>query len=1156
MQFAAKCGQSFRNRNRSIGIALLALVLPFLLPSAGRATQPCPQTKLLASDGHCGGAFGASVAMEGDVIAVGSPEDIAVLKQPGPGAVYVFRRQNGQWVEEQKLAPLELSDGDQFGARVSLSGTRIIAGAFQQSNADYLSGAAYVFRWNGSQWVLEQKLLPSDPLPLGHFGLTVAIDGDVAAISSFPEVFGGSNEPGAVYVFRYNGASWVEQQKLTASDGVPYSLLARSLAMKGGTIVAAGAGAYVFRWNGMVWFEEQKLTPADAPDGYGSSCALFNDVVVVGADSDDAPHNGSGSAYVFRYHAPTWIQEQKLLPSDPQTYLGFGQSVSLELGLLVVGAPGATVESQVSSGAIYVFRRGSAGWTQQARLTATDAGENDTLGNSIDLDGCVVISGAYGDNDACPQDPYGTSGAAYFFDAQVCLNCIPALSTVGICAMGLLLLIVGAAVLRRRQEKSLESTPLSLEMNDVFQEISSSGSVDVHPPPSVKALETRTPLPKPASAPLPAEPSELHVKFLDYLKVRAVGGSVASEVSADLSAVLAVKNQYALTFFPSTNLTQAELDFLETRGGQISGDAQPDLAGIVLVSGPAETIQAAADALLALSETEFVEFAELDPPPPSCADIPPFTYNMFYGFTYHHQDPGVNMTCAWLYGGRGEGVQVTDCEYSFRRLSNPSAPIHEDLCDVLTHQSSACLHHTSPTVGLARNNHGLAVLGMLFAEDNLYGWKGLVPNATARFSSESTQTSCGSTRTNAITLAALHSQPGDIILLEMESAGPGNMLVPAEVASVVWVVTKNVTDQGIIVVAAAGNGNGGLIGENLDRTDLQIYNTYRNRGDSGAIVVGAGTNDTSHERISFSTYGQRVNVQGWGQSVSTLGYGDGEIADPPDPLQSYTNNFNGTSSASAMVAGAAAAIQSIRLAHQQPKLTPIQMRDLLVSTGIPQGPYSSAQHIGPFPNLAKAILQLGIGAVDCEANGVPDECETRGACCVGTSCSVTTCSITTAACCVNQGGTPYEPGTTCQDCDNNAIADVCESPFGACCVDTACTVGFQTCCTVAGGVFKGANTDCQDCNGNEISEVCEALVGACCISQTCALETETCCNAAGGAFRGLNTNCQDCGPNGVPDQCESPVRCCVPGESCSILTADCCAAIGGYVVSKCQLCPM
>jgi hypothetical protein len=79
--------------------------------------------------------------------------------------------------------------------------------------------------------------------------------------------------------------------------------------------------AWVFRFDGLSWHQEQKLLPGDpgAPDDYfGCSVAVSgNDTVVVGVyDDDDDNGQNSGSAYVFRFDGSTWYSPTKLLPSD------------------------------------------------------------------------------------------------------------------------------------------------------------------------------------------------------------------------------------------------------------------------------------------------------------------------------------------------------------------------------------------------------------------------------------------------------------------------------------------------------------------------------------------------------------------------------------------------------------------------------------------------------------------------------------------------------------------------------------------------------------------------------------------------------------------------------------------------------------------------
>jgi hypothetical protein len=167
--------------------------------------------------------------------------------------------------------------------------------------------------------------------------------------------------------------------------------------------------------------------------------------------------------------------------------------------------------------------------------------------------------------------------------------------------------------------------------------------------------------------------------------------------------------------------------------------------------------------------------------------------------------------------------------------------------------------------------------------------------------------------------------------------------------------------NGFVVVEAAGNG-----GVNLDQAACGSK-FDRNVRDSGAIIVGAGGTPGSNdrERLGFSSYGSRVDLQGWGQNVVTTGYGDlyTNPDDPNNPNFWYTSTFNGTSSASPIVAGAAANLQGISLERFGTFLPSSEIRQLLVETGSPQQGDTS-ENIGTRPDLRAAITAIKDGVVE------------------------------------------------------------------------------------------------------------------------------------------------------------------------------------------------
>ena len=171
------------------------------------------QAKLTYSGGLQNDYFGTDVAISGDVVVVGSEAETDA--GANAGEVYVFRLYEGEWEEEAALQPADAQAGAEFGEHVAIDGDVILAGARYFGTSAI--GAAYIFRYEQYDWVQEARLRSSD-LPLfQHFGADVSVSGNVALI-------GASNDPdladqaGAAYVFEFDGSNWIEQEKIYGSQ--------------------------------------------------------------------------------------------------------------------------------------------------------------------------------------------------------------------------------------------------------------------------------------------------------------------------------------------------------------------------------------------------------------------------------------------------------------------------------------------------------------------------------------------------------------------------------------------------------------------------------------------------------------------------------------------------------------------------------------------------------------------------------------------------------------------------------------------------------------------------------------------------------------------------------------------------------------------------
>ena len=383
------------------------------------------QAKLTASDPCDGDFFGCSVSVSGDYAIVGAFYDNGYT-----GSAYIFKCDEPNWTEVAKLTASDANAGDEFGFSVSISGDYAIVGAAGDDDNGSRSGSAYVFYFDGMDWIQQDKLTASDGDTEDWFGEAVSISGDYCLVGA---PYADGNEPGSgsAYIFERSGTSWIEQAKLTASDGASADQF--GLGDKGGSVSISGdyaivgacgdcdngvnsGSVYIFEKPGGGWVnatETAKLTASDANDSdrFGNSVSVCGDYAIVGAYRSDADGIDSGSAYIFKRDGISWTQQAKLTASDGAAEDEFGRSVSISADYAIVGAWFDDANG-IDSGSAYIFKRGATGWAEGVNLTASDGAAWDNFGCSVSIGAGYAIVGA-------PGDEMG-SGSAYIFE------CLPA----------------------------------------------------------------------------------------------------------------------------------------------------------------------------------------------------------------------------------------------------------------------------------------------------------------------------------------------------------------------------------------------------------------------------------------------------------------------------------------------------------------------------------------------------------------------------------------------------------------------------------------------------------------------------------------------------------------------------------------------------------
>lgn len=299
---------------------------------------------VIASDGASYDLFGNSVGMDGEYAIIGAFRDDDLGADSG--SAYIFKGEDAQWSQQTKLRASDGRAGDRFGQSVSISGDYAIVGCPFHDDDMKDNGAAYIYKRTDTGWVEEAKLTASDAAAGDLFGWSISLSGRYAIVGSRSDDTHGSGS-GSAYIFELREGEWIQLQKLTASDGVKGANFGYSVFMKGDQVIIGAAyeneatgSAYVFEREGESWVEQAKLTASDGAecDYFGYSVSICGDYAIVGAMMDDDLGQISGSAYVFKRNVSGWSEHVKLTASDGSESNLFGSSVSIDGKYIAVGA--------------------------------------------------------------------------------------------------------------------------------------------------------------------------------------------------------------------------------------------------------------------------------------------------------------------------------------------------------------------------------------------------------------------------------------------------------------------------------------------------------------------------------------------------------------------------------------------------------------------------------------------------------------------------------------------------------------------------------------------------------------------------------------------------------------------------------------------------
>lgn len=345
------------------------------------------------------------------------------------------------FTQAKKLIDPNGLKNDYLGTAVAISGDIIAVGANGDDNPAN-TGTVFIFyrdQGGANNWGLVRAIAPTNGNPGDYFGSSLALSGNTLVVGAMLDSTNGP-QTGAAYIFTKDAGgsdNWGQVKKLFANDAAQDDVtFAARVAISGDIAVIASyydddsgnnsGSAYVFQKDeGGVdnWGQVKKLLASDGStsDYFGWGVAVSGDTIAVGAKGDNGAspysYGARGSLYIFQRDfggMNAWGEVKKLLASDGADFDAFGNSVTLDGDILVTSAPGND-DAGEGTGSAYVFYRNLGGqnnWGEMKKLTASDGVAGDSFGAVVALAGEKLVIGVPGDDDPLGED---NTGSLYLF---------------------------------------------------------------------------------------------------------------------------------------------------------------------------------------------------------------------------------------------------------------------------------------------------------------------------------------------------------------------------------------------------------------------------------------------------------------------------------------------------------------------------------------------------------------------------------------------------------------------------------------------------------------------------------------------------------------------------------------------------------------------
>ncbi len=312
-----------------------------------------------------GQEFGRTVVIDKETIAIGAPRR---------SAVFIYVRVANTWQLQDILVPSDAQLGRGFGESIALEGNTIVVGMRLRFGVGFmdLPGAAYLFKRENNEWIQRAVLTASDGIASDEFGTSVALDGKTILIGSPYSDFVGQTNAGSAYFFtEQNDATWAQFAKVSAADSDAGDRFGNRVALRNSQALISApfdeipplqltGSVYAFNLVGNAWQQSAKLTASnpEQSDFFGASLVIGDQFAIFGSGGDDNQNGANaGSVYVYAYENSGWRETNQIIADDGLANDNFGHSISIHADKILIGALSvdSSVSQRVNVGAAYLI---------------------------------------------------------------------------------------------------------------------------------------------------------------------------------------------------------------------------------------------------------------------------------------------------------------------------------------------------------------------------------------------------------------------------------------------------------------------------------------------------------------------------------------------------------------------------------------------------------------------------------------------------------------------------------------------------------------------------------------------------------------------------------------------------------------------------------